>query len=94
MAYRELWARARRLAERNLATLRDFVAASSDAAKSKRVHFLFNARPDAVLGEGRCQALRLERTRLEDGRAVGTGETFEIPCGLVIFAIKEGICEV
>lgn len=83
----EMSDRARRLAERNLATLRDFAAASSDAAKSKRVHFLFNARPDAVLGEGRCQALRLERTRLEDGRAVGTGETFEIPCGLVIFAI-------
>jgi ferredoxin--NADP+ reductase len=61
--------------------------AGSDMTKSKRVHFLFHAKPDAVLGETRCTALRLEKTRLEDGRAVGTGEFFEIPCGLVISAI-------
>jgi ferredoxin--NADP+ reductase len=89
--------RARRLAEKNLATLRGFAARASEAAsgatKAKRVHFLFNAQPDAVLGPdavtggGRCQALRLERTRLEDGRAVGSGEFFEIPCGLVVSAI-------
>ncbi len=83
--------RDRRLAEKNLATLKDFAArapdGAPDAAKSKRVHFLFNAKPVAVLGEGRCEALQLERTRLEDGRAVGTGEFFEIPCGLVVSAI-------
>ncbi len=83
--------RDRRLAEKNLATLKGFAARAPDAApvagKAKRVHFLFNAKPDAVLGEGRCAALRLERTRLEDGRAVGTGEFFEIPCGLVVSAI-------
>ena len=83
--------RDRRLAEKNLATLKGFAARAQDAApgagKTKRVHFLFNAKPDAVLGEGRCAALRLERTRLVDGRAVGTGEFFEIPCGLVVSAI-------
>ncbi len=83
--------RDRRLAEKNLATLKGFAArapdGAPDAAKSKRVHFLFNAKPVAVLGEGRCEALQLERTRLEDGRAVGTGEFFEIPCGLVVSAI-------
>ena len=60
---------------------------STPGFKAKRVHFLFNAKPDAVLGEGRCAALRLEKTRIEDGRAVGTGEFFEIPCGLVVPAI-------
>jgi ferredoxin--NADP+ reductase len=83
--------RDRRLAEKNLATLKGFAARAPDAApgagKTKCVHFLFNAKPDAVLGEGRCAALRLEKTRLEDGRAVGTGEFFEIPCGLVVSAI-------
>ena len=83
----EMSDRARRLAEKNLATLGGFAEAAPGAAKAKRVHFLFNAKPDAVLGEGRCQSLRLERTRLEDGRAVGTGESFEIPCGLVVSAI-------
>lgn len=87
----EMPARDRRLAEKNLATLKGFAAgapdAGPDAGKSKRVHFLFYAKPDAVLGEGRCTALRLERTRLEDGRAVGTGEFFEVPCGLVVPAI-------
>ncbi|MHA1152596.1 MAG: NAD(P)-binding protein [Alphaproteobacteria bacterium] len=79
--------RDRRLAEKNLATLKEFARAAPGSPKAKRVHFLFNAKPDAVLGEGRCAALRLEKTRLEDGRAVGTGAFFEIPCGLVISAI-------
>ena len=93
--------RDRRMAEKNLATLKGFAAqapeappdAAPGAGRTKRVHFLFNAKPDAVLGPdavtggGRCTALRLERTRLEDGRAVGTGEFFEIPCGLVVSAI-------
>ena len=91
----EMPARDRRLAEKNLATLKGFAAGAPDdgpdnrpdAAKTKRVHFLFYAKPDAVLGEGRCTALRLERTRIEDGRAVGTGEFFEVPCGLVVPAI-------
>jgi ferredoxin--NADP+ reductase len=92
-------ARDRRLAEKNLATLKGIAAqvpnsapgavpgAAPGAGKTKRVHFLFNAKPVAVLGEGRCAALRLEKTRLEDGRAVGAGEFFEIPCGLVVSAI-------
>ena len=29
----------------------------------------------------------MERTQVEDGRAVGTGNFFDIPCGLVISAI-------
>ena len=102
----EMAARDRRLAEKNLTTLKGFAAgapaetpdtgpnAGTDTAKSKRVHFVFCAKPDAVLGEGRCTALRLERTRLDDGRAVGTGEYFEIPCGLVVSAIGYGLAPV
>ncbi len=53
--------------------------------KPVRIHILFYARPVAVLGEGRVAGLRLERTRVEaDGRAVGTGEMFDLSCGLVV----------
>ncbi len=82
----EMSDRDRRVREKNLATLRDF-AVTPDPAKRKRLHFVFFAKPEAILGEARCQGLRLERTRLEDDRAVGTGEVFEIPCGVVVFAV-------
>ncbi len=78
--------RDRRLRERNLATLRAFAGMRREGA-SKRVHFAFYAMPVEVLGGERVEGLRLERTRVEDGRAVGTGDTFEIACGVVIAAI-------
>ncbi|MCZ6764330.1 MAG: FAD-dependent oxidoreductase [Alphaproteobacteria bacterium] len=78
--------RDRRLKERNLETLRSFVP-MKDLAKSKRVHFAFFANPVEVLGAERVEGLRLERTQVQGGRAVGTGETFDIACGLVLPAI-------
>ena len=78
--------RDRRQREKNLATLRGFSGRQPDE-KRKRVHFLFNAKPVEVLGTGRVSGLRLERTRVEGGRAVGTGEFFDIPCGAIISAI-------
>ncbi|MFQ6018652.1 MAG: FAD-dependent oxidoreductase [Kiloniellaceae bacterium] len=82
----EMSDRDRRLKEKNLATLRTFAEAPADQ-KRKRLHFVFFAKPVAVLGDDRVEALRLERTRVEDGRAVGTGEAFEIRCGAVVAAI-------
>ncbi|MEE9249735.1 MAG: FAD-dependent oxidoreductase [Alphaproteobacteria bacterium] len=78
--------RERRLKEKNLATLREF-AAMRPEGKTKRLHFCFYAAPVAILGEKKVEGLRLERTRIEDGRAVGTGELFEVACGLVVAAI-------
>ncbi|MFQ5972380.1 MAG: FAD-dependent oxidoreductase [Alphaproteobacteria bacterium] len=78
--------RDRRLREKNLATLREF-ASMDPAAKPRRVHFLFYAKPVEVLGGARVEGLRLERTRVDGGRATGTGEYFELACGLVIPAI-------
>ncbi len=78
--------RERRLKEKNLATLGEFAAMTPDG-KTKRLHFCFYAAPVEVLGESKVEGLRLERTRIEDGRAVGTGEFFEVACGLVIAAI-------
>ncbi len=75
-----------RVREKNLASLRQFSTRSS-AEMPKRVHFVFFASPVEVLGDERVEAVRFERTRIEDGRAIGTGSFFEIPCGLVIAAI-------
>ncbi|PJK31629.1 FAD-dependent oxidoreductase [Minwuia thermotolerans] len=55
--------------------------------KPKTVHFEFFLRPVEVLGDDRVTGIRVERTRLENGRAIGTGEIFDIPCGIVITCI-------
>jgi ferredoxin--NADP+ reductase len=66
--------------------LRDFAAAPAE--KPKTVHFDFFARPVAIEGNGKVERIIVERTRLEDGeRAVGTGETYAIDCGLVVACI-------
>jgi ferredoxin--NADP+ reductase len=74
-----------RIREKNLEILKGFAAMPAD--KPLRLHFLFHAAPVAVLGQGAASALRLERTRIEDGRSLGTGETFEIPAQTIVSAI-------
>ncbi len=78
--------RDRRLKERNLATLKEFPDVDP-TGKSKRVHFTFYAKPVEILGGDKVEGIRFERTRVEDGRSVGTGETFDIACGMVVPAI-------
>ncbi len=78
--------RERRLKKKNLATLHSFLTLDP-AGKRKRLHLTFYSRPVEVLGRDRVEGLRLERTRLEAGQPVGTGEFFDIACGAVIAAI-------
>ncbi|MBA4758390.1 FAD-dependent oxidoreductase [Sphingosinicella sp.] len=68
-------------------TLRAFAATAPDPNKPVRVYFDYFLRPVEALGEGRVEALRLERTRLVEGRAEGTGEMIDIPCGMVVSCI-------
>ena len=75
-----------RLAEKNLATLEGFAKANG-ASKPKRVFFDFCAQPVEVLGGDQVEGLRIERTRVEGGQAVGTGEFHELACGAVVAAI-------
>jgi NADPH-dependent glutamate synthase beta subunit-like oxidoreductase len=75
-----------RVREKNLGTLKEFAERKAEE-KPKRVHFAFYASPVEILGGDKVEGLRLERTRVEEGRAVGTGEFFKIPCGVVISAI-------
>ena len=77
---------------RNMATLRGYAErAASDGDRVVRFRFLVS--PVEVLGEGgRVTGVRIERNRLvagEDGymRAVGTGETEVVPCGMVVRSV-------
>lgn len=71
--------------------LRAFAAAGPCADRDVAIEFDFFASPRAILGNGRVEEVEVERTRLEAGpsgvRAVGTGETYRIPAGLVIACI-------
>jgi ferredoxin--NADP+ reductase len=67
----------------------DLPPESEDAAlEPGLVDFDFFARPVAIEGDGKVERLIVERTRLTaDGNAEGTGETYTIPCGLVVACI-------
>jgi ferredoxin--NADP+ reductase len=70
---------------KSVALLRGFAAAPAD--KPIRIEFDFFAMPVRIEGDGRVEQVIVERTRIEDGRAIGTGETYAIPAGLVVSCI-------
>ncbi len=51
------------------------------------IEFDFFAAPKAILGEGKVSGIEVERTTIEAGRAIGTGETYVIPAGLIVSCI-------
>jgi ferredoxin--NADP+ reductase len=51
------------------------------------VEFDFYAAPLALRGADKVSEIEVERTRLEGGRAVGTGEIYTIPASLVVSCI-------
>lgn len=67
--------------------LRTFAAAEPCADHNIAIEFDFFASPKAILGTERAEEVEVERTRLVDGKAVGTGETYRIPAGLVVACI-------
>ena len=69
--------------------LRNFAAITEDehAQKPIAVHFDMFASPTEIIGDGKASALRVERTKVETGRAVGTGEFYDIPADLVVACI-------
>jgi NADPH-dependent glutamate synthase beta subunit-like oxidoreductase len=67
--------------------LRTF-AANGDPTKTITLDFDFFASPVAIEGDGKVERIIVERTMLDaELRSVGTGETYVIPCGLVIACI-------
>ena len=72
---------------KSVTLLRGFAAAGAQD-KPIEIEFDFFGSPRAILGQdGAVSGIEVERTRLEGGRAVGTGETYVIPAGLVVTCI-------
>lgn len=69
--------------------LRDFAAipASIHGETPVTIEFDMYAAPIAFLGDGKVQELELEETRVEAGRAIGTGRTYRIKADLVVSCI-------
>ncbi|MEP2736210.1 MAG: FAD-dependent oxidoreductase [Erythrobacter sp.] len=69
--------------------LRAFAAIPEDmhAEKPIEVHFDMFASPTEIVGEEKVTAVRVERTKVETGRAIGTGEFYDIPADLVVACI-------
>ncbi|NKB22629.1 MAG: NAD(P)-binding protein [Alphaproteobacteria bacterium] len=68
----------------------DTLKSLSDAKageKRRIVHIEFYASPIEILGGDTVEGIRMERTKVEGGRCVGTGKTFDIPCEMVITCI-------
>jgi ferredoxin--NADP+ reductase len=82
----DLGGREQRVKARILETFRKLAAIEKPKA-AKALRFEFFAMPVAVLGEDRVTGVRFERTVLEQGRAIGTGEFFLYDCGTVVAAI-------
>jgi NADPH-dependent glutamate synthase beta subunit-like oxidoreductase len=78
--------REKRLKERNLTSLKEYAELDTSSA-DKVLGLRFFASPIEILGGDRVEGVRFEKTKVEDGRAVGTGETFDFPCELVVSAI-------
>ena len=75
---------------KSVTLLRDFAAipASIHGETPIGIEFDFFANPARFIGrEGKVRAVEVERTVIEKGRAIGTGETYEIPADLVISCI-------
>ena len=69
--------------------LRAFAARGATAGDGPKIDVIFDffAAPRAILGNGKVEGLEIERTRLENGQAIGTGETYTIPASLVVVCI-------
>jgi len=69
--------------------LRSFAAIpeSHRADLPLEVEFDFFAAPRGLVGDSKVKAISVERTRIDAGRAVGTGDFYEIPADLVVSCI-------
>ena len=72
--------------KRTVEHLRDY-AARDPAGKPRAIRLRFLRSPVAILGEERVEAIELVRNELVEGRAVATGETETVPCGIVFRSV-------
>lgn len=75
---------------KSVTLLRDFAAIPEGERADKQIEIDFDlfANPIQFIGEeGRVTAVEVERTTVEAGRAIGTGETYTVPADLVVTCI-------
>lgn len=75
---------------KSVTLLRDFAAIPENIHGEKpiAIEFDFFANPKAIVSEsGKVVGVEVERTKVEAGRAVGTGETYRVPADLVVTCI-------
>lgn len=75
---------------KSVALLREFAAIPESFRADKDIDIIFDffAAPIRILGSDRIEGVEVERTRLDaQGRAVGTGEHYVIPCSLLVSCI-------
>ncbi|MFC4584549.1 FAD-dependent oxidoreductase [Sphaerisporangium corydalis] len=60
---------------------------NTPTGRPRRLDVRFWLRPVEILGTSRVEGLRLERTRLDGGRVVGTGEFETVPAGMVLRSV-------
>jgi len=77
-------------ARKNMGVLREF-ATHEPKGKKKRVHIQFYSSPKEITGNGKVEKIIFEKTKLVGApgaqQAVGTGETIEIPCDIVLRSV-------
>jgi ferredoxin--NADP+ reductase len=78
--------RTKGIKEKNLKILNE-LANQEKPDKKIKMNLTFFASPKEILGNDRVEGIRLKKTEIVDGRAVPTGELFDVPCGSVITAI-------
>ena len=71
---------------KSVGLLRNFAVMSSEP-KPVTIDFDFFASPVRIEGDGQVERVVVERTRLADGSAITTGETYTIPANLVVSCI-------
>lgn len=75
---------------KSVTLLRDFAAIPENIHGEKpiAIEFDFFANPKTIVSEGgKVAGVEVERTKVEAGRAVGTGETYSLPADLVVTCI-------
>ena len=74
---------------KSVTIIRSFAGYDADAraAKPVKLDFDFFAAPKGIIGTGHPSAVSVERTRLENNKAVGTGEFYEVPADIVVICI-------
>ena len=74
---------------KSVGVLREFAATPEHirAEKPIALEFAFMAQPVALHGDGKVEAVEIERTELVKGRAVGTGETERLSASMIVSCI-------